>query len=405
MKNVQRTLLTLGGFWAFFGFGFVDNLKGPLLPEMVRSGRFDYAQSASLILASYIGFIIATLGSGALADRFSHRSVLWLAGWCVLCGLGCMPLCTSMSALVVCMLVMGLGLGAIELGANGLMIQLHSDDRGRYLNLLSVFHGCGSLIVPLAAAQLIDTSWRWQAIYALCASMALPLLLLFFPRRTNATHRESDTNAHSQSSAQLKSTKPYWLSMGFTPVMWCYYGLIAAYVATELSMGAWMMEYLQQHHQFTVDLSSRYLSAFFVMLMLGRLLGAWIVERVNYLLAVAVALSASAVCIAAGLLIDRRLVFMLPVSGLCMSIVFPTITASVSRLHPTNSGTIIGLLFAFSGLGGALGPWIVGLFSQAFGLQIGLSTTLVFNGLALLAWLILRRQHRQLPTSFHAHPE
>ncbi len=69
----------------------------------------------------------------------------WLVFTAGLIGLG---VCSSLAGLIISMIIMGLGLGAIELGANGLMIQLHSADRGRYLNLLSVFHGCGSLIVP-----------------------------------------------------------------------------------------------------------------------------------------------------------------------------------------------------------------------------------------------------------------
>ena len=167
------------------------------------------------------------------------------------------------------MTVMGLGLGAIELGANGLMIQLHSADRGRFLNLLSVFHGCGSLVVPLVAAGLIDANWSWQAIYATCSLMALPLIVVFWPIRAVGSSSAGSVSVEPEQAVAA----PHWLSIGFTPIMWRYYVLIAAYVATELSLGAWMMEYLQQQHQFTVDQSSRYLSAFFVMLMLGRLSG------------------------------------------------------------------------------------------------------------------------------------
>ncbi len=156
--------------------------------------------------------------------------------------------------------------------------------------------------MPLVAAQLIGANWGWQAIYAACALMAVPLLILYWPNRLSA-----DTPAPVSESTTSIESSPSLLAIGFTPIMWCYYGLLAAYVAAELSLGAWMMEYLQQRHQFSVDRSSRYLSAFFVMLMLGRLLGAWVVERVNYLWAVAVALIATGVCIAAGLLINRQL--------------------------------------------------------------------------------------------------
>ena len=32
----SKTLLTAGCFLAFFAFGFIDNLKGPILPELLR---------------------------------------------------------------------------------------------------------------------------------------------------------------------------------------------------------------------------------------------------------------------------------------------------------------------------------------------------------------------------------
>ncbi|MCC6511470.1 MAG: hypothetical protein IT423_20390, partial [Pirellulaceae bacterium] len=60
------------------------------------------------------------------------------------------------------------------------------------------------------------------------------------------------------------------------------------------------------------------------------------------------------------------------------------ITAAVSKLHPVGTGTILGVLFACGGVGGALGPWIVGLVSQQSSLQLGLATTLLFDAVALI---------------------
>ncbi len=70
---------------------------------------------------------------------------------------------------------------------------------------------------------------------------------------------------------------------GFSPIMFAYYILIAAYVAMELSVGTWVMEHLQVTHGFSIEASSQYLSAFFALLMLGRLGGAAVVERFRYL--------------------------------------------------------------------------------------------------------------------------
>ncbi len=132
----------------------------------------------------YLGFVLATLTTGFIADRFGNRLVVWLSGLCLAAGGSGTLFASDYAWLVGCLAIAGYGLGAIELGANALMIELHSDSPGRYLNLLSVFHGCGSLVVPLVAAALLARPWNWQAIYATSALFSLPLLIVFWPVRS-----------------------------------------------------------------------------------------------------------------------------------------------------------------------------------------------------------------------------
>ena len=65
--------------------------------------------------------------------------------------------------------------------------------------------------------------------------------------------------------------------------MFSFLLLIAVYVAAELGIAAWLVEFLQQTKAFTVARSSLYLSLFFGGLMLGRLLGSFVIERIGYL--------------------------------------------------------------------------------------------------------------------------
>ena len=150
--SLSSKLLTAGAFLSFFAFGFIDNLKGPLLPEILRVEKMSYAQGGTFFLAAYVGFIVATLASGVLADMLSNRRVLLLSAICLLSGAGGLNATTSLPLLNLSMGIIGLGLGGIEVGANGLMVELHSASRARYLNLLATFHGVGSLLVPLVAA-------------------------------------------------------------------------------------------------------------------------------------------------------------------------------------------------------------------------------------------------------------
>ena len=385
---VTSKLLTAGGFLSFFIFGFVDNLKGPLLPEMIRDGELSYSQVGTIFFSGYIGFIVATLGCGILADKVSHRGVLLLAAIGLFIGGSGFSSTTTYPLLIASMGVIGLGLGAIELGGNGLMVELHSETRGRYLNLLGTFHGLGSLTVPLFAAALLRFGFSWQWIYASSVILAITLAILFWPSAGNKKlGLPSGTDEKLQTGADWLTV----LRVAFTKQMGLYYLLLSAYVALELSIGAWMIEYLQQARGISVASSSFFLSGFFVLLMLGRLFGAFVVDAIGHHRAIAIALIGSCLCLTVGIFTHPSLAVFLPLSGLFMSIVFPTVTASVSAIHRENMGSILGILFAFSGIGGAVGPWTVGVVSDWAGIEMGLASTIAFGLIAIAAWVCLNR--------------
>jgi MFS transporter, FHS family, glucose/mannose:H+ symporter len=387
--TLSTKLFTAGGFFAFFVFGFMDNLKGPLLPEM-RSGRgpldLNYGQVGTVFLAGYLGFMLATLLSGFLASVIGNRGVLQLAGICLLAGSLGFGWANSYPVWVASMAVVGIGLGAIELGANALMVELHSDSRGLYLNLLATFHGVGSFIVPLAAAKLITDGYSWTQVYAFSALLAIPLMLLFRSRRPQRNRNHPVAGSHPTATCTDWSTEfRQLIRIGFTLQMCWFYLLLTAYVALELGLAAWMIEYLQKFRHMSVELSSSYLSGFFVLLTLGRLSGAFVVHSFGYLRSVCVALIGSTLCLVVAIWGPPSCVWCFPLSGLFMSIVFPTVTAAVSDIHKQNMGALLGLLFAFSGLGGAIGPWAIGQVSQWAGLESGIGVTVGFGLVALMA--------------------
>ncbi len=379
----SKTLLTVGCFLAFFAFGFIDNLKGPVLPELLRSEQLSLSQGGTILLGAYLGFIVATLLTGVLSDRVGYRHVLLLAGICLCFGLIGVSFMSSFRILILMMSVVGLGLGAIEVGANGLIVELHRDNPGRYLNLLATFHGTGSFLVPLYVAWLISMGVAWQNIF-LSVVLLSGILTIAFVVAPNCE------------VAKLPTISVWdWRTIfrvGFTCQMGWYYLLISSYVAVELGLAAWLMEYLQKVRGQTVAQSSFYLSGFFVMIMLGRFFGSFVVERLGYLQVVGAALIGGLVCLITGILGPDSLILALPISGGFFSIVFPTVTAVVTGKHKENVGTVLGILFTFGGIGGALGPWTVGVVSQSLGLKLGLCSTIGFCLVSLGTLLVLIRR-------------
>ena len=384
LSSSHLWLLTAGGFYAFFVFGFVDNLKGPTLPALLRDLNLSYGQGGTILFSAYLGFMVATLLMGVLADAAGNKAVLMLAGICLTIGLTAFSFASLFWLLALALFVVGLGLGAIEVGGNALIVNLHSHDRGRYLNLLAVFHGVGSFLVPLFAAQLLRSDFTWRQVYQLSIGLAVALALFFilvkYPHQAPAAGE----------GLKLRTL----FAAGFTRRMTWYYLLVTAYVAAEIGIAAWIVEFLQQVKGFDVATSSLYLSLFFAAIMVGRFAGSFVVERIGYVKVMLGATIVAIVCLAAGIFGPPAFTFLLPLTGLFFSIMFPTTTASVSALHTMNLGAILGVLFTFGGLGGALGPWAIGAAADWVGIELAFALNLLFCVVMLMALLMLHRGGR-----------
>jgi MFS transporter, FHS family, glucose/mannose:H+ symporter len=372
-------LWTAISFFAFFVFGFSDNLKGATIPAFLRDLDFSYSVGGSVLLGIYIGFLIATLATGILADWAGNKTVLVIAGVCLTAGILGFSMFSTFWPLFFSMLVVGLGLGAIELGANNIIVELHAAQKARYLNLMSVLHGFGSMSAPLYAGFLLaaETSWRqvYQGALILVAVMLVLTLLAKYPREVE--HEKQAISFKKLARIAFKGQTPW------------YYFLIAIYVSTEIGIASWIVEFLQTQKGLDVVLSTQMLSLYFGLMMAGRFLGSFFVERVGYLKFMLLVSLAAFASIALGIFGPGELFYFLPLSGLFLSIIFPTVTAAVSDQHTENQGAILGLLFTFAGLGGMAGPWLVGVSADLLGLQLGFSLSLLFCALMIGALVIL----------------
>jgi fucose permease len=381
-----RKLITYGAFFAFFLFGFVDNLKGPTLPALLENLQFSYAQGGTIVFGAYIGFLIATLLTGPLADIAGNKAVILICCTCWMIGIGGYSYFSLFGLLAVMMFVLGFGLGAVEVGANLVIVDLYHEQKGKYLNLLAFFHGAGSMLAPLYAGKLLATGISWRQVYQYSLLLVIALFIYFivlkYPHCSSGERSSFDMKALGKSA--------------FTPEMILYYLAIALYVGAEIGIGSWLVDFLQKAKSQSVMRSSFYLSLFFAAITAGRFVGSFLVERVGYVKIMLYASLASAACIGLGIFGPASLALFLPATGLFFSVLFPTIVAAVSDLHKENVGTIFGLLFAFAGLGGAFGPWMIGIGNDWLGLRAGFGMILVFCVVMSLAFfLLLKRTNGQ----------
>ena len=376
--NLVRVTAT--AFLCLFILGLVDNLKGAALPAVLADLRFSDAQGGTILLWAYLGFLAASLFVGVLADMAGNRAVVVAAG-CLLVGMLGYSLARQFGLLAASMAALGVGLGGTDMAGNLIIVAYYTQNKGRALNLMAFFHGLSSTISPYYVGVLLAAGISWRQVYQFPLAVVAVLLILGlagpFPRPQVVNQSGVDFRSIGRVIAQ--------------PGMGWYFVIMILYVAAEIGVASWLPAYLQRVHGLSVTLSAAFLSLYFAGLMAGRLLGSLFVERLGYLRSILLAAVGALICLAAGIFGPGYSYWLLPVTGLFFSIIFPTLTASASDRVTGSMGTVIGLLFAFCGVGGALGPWLIGTVSTWLDIRAGFMVNLAMCAGTAAAVFLLER--------------
>lgn len=367
-KKQTTRIVTLGTFFAFLIFGFTDNLKGPLLPVLLEEFSLSYAQGSNILLMLYLGFMLSILGSGFIAGKYGNRYVLFLSGIIISAAIAGMSLVQEKVLLYPLFFSIGIALGGIEIGANGAITDIYHENSGKYLNLLSVFHGAGSMAAPWIVGILLEKGIPWQTVYkgSILPILLLPLIFLFL----RFTTREVPTTWSENDNKDLnRFLNPDLLLLAL---------LIFLYVASEIAIASWIVDYLYKAKNFSLKSGSLMLTMFWGLMMLGRFIASFIVERAGYIKSLIITAILALLSFGGGILPGISFSYLLPLTGLFFAMIFPTVIAFAARIHPKNKHKVLSFLFFFAGLGGLAGPWVVGYSADWFGIAIGFPMIIFF---------------------------
>ena len=271
------------------------------------------------------------------------------------------------------------------MAGNLIIVSYYTRNKGRYLNLMAFFHGLSSTLAPYYAGLLLAAGISWRQVYQYpLAAVGLMLtmgLLVRFPRPQVV--QKSGINFRALGKVILQ------------PGMGWFFGLMILYVSSEIGVASWIVTYMQRIHGLGVTESAVFLSLYFAGIMVGRLLGTVFVEKVGYLRSILFVSMGATLCLALGIFGPGKSYWLLPLTGLFFSIIFPTLTAAAADRVTENVGTVMGLLFAFCGVGGAIGPWLIGVISSMAGIRAGFAVNLITCAVMVVGVLMLMHSVRE----------
>jgi len=373
-------------FVMFMMFAMTTDSVGIIIPEIIKTFRLSMTAAGMFQYATMAGIALAGFFLGHIADTFGRKPtiVLGLVLFCVASYLFAAG--NSFVYFSILLALSGVGIGVFKAGALALIGDLakSTTEHTSLMNTVEGFFGVGSIIGPAILARLLAKGASWKDLYILAGTICVALILIAlqaqYPHSTKASQESMDLR---HTVAAMKNRYALAFSLG-----------AFLYVATEAAVYVWMPTLLAGYKGSAAALAAYSISIFFILRAAGRFIGARLLERFYWTKVLALFSGVILICFI-GTVIGGpgSALYLLPASGLFMSVIYPSINSKgISCFPKSEHGAVAGVILFFTCLSAVVGPLAMGAVSDAMGdakygfvLATGFAA-LLFVGL-LLNWM------------------
>lgn len=361
LRGQNLVLVKTLTYLMFAMFAMTTDSVGVIIPEVIRTLRLSLTAAGTFQYATMTGIAVAGLLLGSLADRFGRRRTI-VAGL-VLFAAACFLLSAGNTLWVFAALLAlsGLAIGVFKTGALALVgdISTSTAEHTSIMNAAEGFFGAGSIVGPALLTRLLVRGLSWTWLYVIAGGMCVVLVALaLIVRYPEAPRRSASGSTGSGTGAALRN--PYVLAFSAGAFL---------YVAVEAAIYVWMPTLLARYTGSATALAAYSLSIFFLLRAAGRFLGAWVLQRARWQMVLMLFSACILACFA--LTVIRGVawaVFLLPLSGLFMSVMYPTINSKgISCVPKSDHGAAAGVILFFTCVSAVVAPLMIGAAGDTFG--------------------------------------
>ena len=336
MKKNKSLAITIFIFIIMAVIAIVDNTKGIFVPVFKETFNTNNTSMGMLLSVCSLGYIIFTYVGGILCEKFGQRKVIGAGLFTIVASVLVVAFSKTYTILLIGMFLINVGIAFVMIGVNTLIPVLFITFQAIMMNSAHCFYGFGSTVGQFAIGSLLDNGIDWRNIFFGIAMIFIAVLIIFFfikIPKFNITKEESKVNI----SLAFKEKYMYIYAIG-----------LGTYVFAEMGMSNWIVNFLMESYNFTSSRGAMFLSAFFFLLTIGRLLGGFVAEKLGYLQAVLYSLTVAVILLVIALSIGHSALILICIAGLFFAIAYPTVVATIGKVFKDNSSYITGLILTLS---------------------------------------------------------
>jgi FHS family L-fucose permease-like MFS transporter len=348
-------------FLMFLMFAMTTDSVGVIIPEISKEFHLSMTAAGAFHYANMTAIALAGIFLGYLADKLGRKRTIIL-GLILFAISSCLfAVGNSFPFFLALLIASGASIGIFKTGALALVgdISRSTTEHTSTMNTVEGFFGVGAIIGPAIVARLLASGMSWKWLYllasAICVLLIFTALLAKYPKTIRTVEEPIDLK---RTMTMMRSRYALGFSFG-----------IFLYVVVECAVYVWMPTLLSTDAGLSGFLATYAISVFFVLRAAGRFLGAWVLARWNWSVVMVIFSFAILACFVGSLAGGgSAAVFLLPTSGLFMSMIYPTLNSKGISCYPKSEhGAVAGVILFFTCAAAALGPLAMGAVSDVFG--------------------------------------
>ena len=331
------------------------------LPEISKTLSTNLSEGGGMETARTFVVLIVLLLAGLFAQKWGKKWFITLGQYLLATGLLLISFSQSYPMLIMALMITGIGGGCTEALINPLVVDIHPDNSGKYLNLTNAFYSIGVMAAALLFGELLTFGYSWRLIFRLAATGALAVGIFFTVSRFP--------------SAIGNELSP-WKVIGkilVLPGFWLFAAAIFLGAGVESAFTFWSRSYVEAYLKDVPRAGALAVVIFAGMMAVGRLLASRLSKKMG--LKMMMLCSALLGVVVSGMIpFAANLIWfyvLLALAGIATACFWPTILAEAADCLKVDA-TILFVMLACIGIAGfGFIPWLMGVIGDSTDLRTG----------------------------------
>ncbi|MEG2700369.1 MAG: MFS transporter [Hungatella sp.] len=355
--------------------GASDSLRGIFAAIFQEHFKLTASGISKIIMVSYIGNLVFLLVGGNLMDRFERKPTMLCVIMLWMAALILFALTDDYRMLLVGMFVAMGASTLLNTTINIVTPTLFATSPGLAVSVLFFIQGIGTSGGQSLIGNHITGFETWKMVNILLLVLGILALGIILCSNIPDVRERTEGKTADRKKGALKD-----------PILWMLVLIFGLYFIAEHGMMNWFVLYSVEHMGIATGKASNYLALFFGGITLGRLLFAPLIDRLGTFRSIRIFGFLAVLLYAAGILLGSQFVWMMSISGIFFSILYPTLVMCIAKLYSGNMvSTVAGMIISFASLFDIGFNYVFGRVAE----RVGYGTSFLIMPISMVLFVVI----------------